>query len=89
MDKGWTVEVAFDWASMSPQAVGVSCPPRHDDVRRVNMSRLHRNREKTCGFDWTWSRQGIYSMHVPEMHGYVRFSEAVVGATKDSLETGA
>jgi hypothetical protein len=81
VDKGWTVEVAFDWASMKPQAVGISCPPSHGDIWRVNMSRLHRNREKSFGFDWTWSRQGIYSMHVPEMYGRVEFSEKEVGAT--------
>jgi len=46
------------------------------------MSRLVRDRERTWGLDWTWSCQGIYSMHMPEMYGYVQFSEKVVGTAK-------
>ena len=79
IDKGWTVEIAFDWESMAPQAIGMSCPPKHGDQWRVNMSRLLRDRERTWGFDWTWSCVGIYSMHVPEMYGFVQFSDKVVG----------
>jgi hypothetical protein len=81
VDKGWSVEIAFDWESMAPQALGVSCPPQHGDQWRVNMSRVQRNREQTLtNCDWVWSRQGIYNMHVPEMYGYVEFSEEEVGA---------
>jgi len=85
VDKGWTVEIAFDWESMTPQAIGVRCPPKHGDQWRVNFSRVHRDRVKTDGFDWTWSRQGIYNMHVPEMFGYVQFSETVVGQGVDEF----
>ena len=84
-DKGWTIEIAFDWESMAPQAIGVSCPPGHGDQWRVNMSRVHRDREKTFIHDWTWACQGIGSMHVPEMYGYVQFSETVVGTGVDEF----
>lgn len=43
-DKGWTIEMAFDWKSMAPQCIGVSYPPKHGDQWRVNMSRMHRER---------------------------------------------
>ena len=86
VDKGWTLELAFDWESMAPQAIGVSCPPKHGDQWRVNMSRVQRNREQTLtGCDWTWSCQGIYNMHVPEMFGYVQFSETAVGTGFDEF----
>jgi hypothetical protein len=80
VDKGWTVEIAFDWKSMVPQCIGVSCPPEHGDTWRVNMSRVHRDREQTFIHDWTWTCQGMGSMHVPEMYGFVEFSEQEVGS---------
>ena len=87
VDKGWTVEIAFDWKSMAPHCIGVSCPPQHGDQWRVNMSRVNRNREGTLtDSDWVWSRQGIYNMHVPEMYGHVQFSETVVGTEYESFQ---
>ena len=35
--------------------------------------------------DWTWSCQGLGSMHVPEMYGYVQFSDTVVGTAVDEF----
>jgi hypothetical protein len=77
--KYWTVEAAFDWASMKAQCAGVACPPLSGDQWRVNFSRVECDRERTYGFDWTWSCQGVYNMHVPEMWGWVQFSDKVVG----------
>lgn len=85
VDKGWSVEIAFDWKSMAPQAIGVSCPQKHGDQWRVNMSRVHRDRKDAFTHDWTWSCQGLGSMHVPEMYGYVQFSETVVGTAEDEF----
>ena len=86
VDKGWTVEIAFDWESMAPQAIKMSCPPKHGDQWRVNMSRVQRNREHTLtDCDWTWSCQRIYNMHVPEMYGCVQFSETVAGQGVDEF----
>ena len=70
VDKGWSVEIALDWKSMAPQAIGVSCPQKHGDQWRVNMSRVHRDREDTFTHDWTWSCQALGSMHVPAMYRY-------------------
>ena len=63
VDKGWSVEIAFDWKSMAPQAIGVSCPQKHGDQWRVNISRVHRDRKDAFTHDWTWSCQGLGSMH--------------------------
>ena len=49
------------------------------------MSRVHRDREDSFTHDWTWSCQGLGSMHVPEMYGYVQFSETVVGTAVDEF----
>jgi hypothetical protein len=78
-DRGWSAVIAFDYESMRDNAPGAHFPPGDGDVWRVNMSRLVRDRERTWGKDWTWSCMGIYSMHVPEMYGFVQFSEKVVG----------
>lgn len=83
VDRGWTIEMAFDWKSMAPQCIGVSCPPSHGDQWRVNMSRVHRIRGGQHTMDWTWTCQGIGSMHVPEMYGYVQFSERTVGTGEE------
>ncbi len=77
--RGWSVVIAFDHASMRAQAPGANFPPKDGDVWRVNISRLVRDRERTWGRDWTWSCMGIYNMHVPELYGYVQFSEKIVG----------
>ena len=79
-DKSWSAVIAFDYASMRSNAPGSSFPPVNGDVWRVNLSRLVRDRANTwTGKDWTWSRMGIYSMHIPELYGYVQFSQETVG----------
>ena len=83
VDQGWTVEIAFDFESMKPQCIGVACPPRSGDQWRVNMSRVDQDRERTYGFDWTWSCVGVYSMHIPELYGYVQFSDKPVGTGEE------
>ncbi|MBM3263843.1 MAG: hypothetical protein FJY97_10525 [candidate division Zixibacteria bacterium] len=85
-DRGWTVEIAFDMKSMAPHCIGATCPPKHGDQWRVNMSRVNRNREGTLtDSDWVWSRQGIYNMHIPEMYGIVQFSDKPVGTGYDTF----
>lgn len=84
-DKYWSVEIAFDFASMVPYCVGTPCPPKPGDQWRINFSRVERDREGTYGFDWTWSCQGVYNMHVPEMWGWVQFSDKVVGTGYDAF----
>ncbi len=82
-DKGWTAVIAFDYDSMRSNAPKVNFPPKNGDVWRVNLSRLIRDRANTwTGKDWTWSRMGIYSMHIPELYGYVQFSDQTVGTAR-------
>ena len=88
-DHGWTVEIALDWASMAPQALGMSCPPRHGDQWRLNMCRVHRDRGERVAWNWVWSTHGIHNMHVPEMFGTVQFSETVVGRAIDPFREGS
>ena len=53
----------------------------------VNLSRLERDRANTwTGKDWTWSCVGVYSMHIPELYGYVQFSDQVVGTAPVPFE---
>ena len=84
-DRGWSAVIAFDYESMKTHAPGTHFPPRNGDVWRVNLSRLVRDRERTWGKDWTWSCVGIYSMHVPEMYGFVQFSEKEVGTAREAF----
>ena len=79
VDRGWSAMIAFDYESMKANAPGAHFPPQDGAVWRVNLSRLVRDRERTWGLDWTWSCPGIYSMHVPEMYGFVQFSNKDVG----------
>ena len=51
----------------------------------MNISRVHRDRMDSFTHDWTWSCQGLGSMHVPEMYGYVQFSDTVVGTAVDEF----
>ncbi|MBM3265093.1 MAG: carbohydrate-binding family 9-like protein [candidate division Zixibacteria bacterium] len=83
VDKGWSAVIAFDYSSMMAQAPKCNFPPKDGDVWRVNLSRLVRDRANTwTGKDWTWSRVGIYSMHVPELYGFVQFSDRPVGSAR-------
>ena len=84
VDGGWTVEVAIPWASMAEYA-GTDCPPKAGDAWRVNFSRVewefdyhkggYLRREGPPCDNWVWSPQGVVNMHVPEMWGYVDFSD--------------
>jgi len=89
-DEYWTVEFAFPWSSLAEYA-GTDCPPKAGDRWRINFSRVEyghkivdgryqRDAHKTGGgnhpeANWVWSPQGKINMHIPEMWGYVRFSE--------------
>jgi hypothetical protein len=86
-DRGWTAVIAFDYESMEANAPTAHFPPQDGDVWRVNLSRLVRDRANTwTGKDWTWSCVGVYSMHIPELYGYVQFSDQVVGTARVPFE---
>jgi hypothetical protein len=82
-DRGWTVEMAFPWKAFASRAPVER--PRPGDEWRVNFSRVEWRVEirdgkyvKVPGLkedNWVWSPQGLIDMHVPEMWGYVRFTD--------------
>ena len=83
-DRGWTVEVAIPWTAMLEYA-GCDCPPKGGDAWRVNFSRVewewdyhqggYLRREGVPCDNWVWSPQGEINMHIPEMWGFVDFSD--------------
>lgn len=93
-DRGWSVEVAIPWTSMSKYA-GTDCPPKPGDRWRVNFSRVewefdeykggYLRREGVPCDNWTWSPQGVINMHEPDMWGYVQFSDITVGEGQDEF----
>ena len=88
VDRGWTAEVAIPWTAMVRYA-GTACPPRPGDAWRVNFSRVeyefdfykggYLRSDRTPCDNWVWSPQGAVNMHIPEMWGYVEFSDTVAG----------
>jgi hypothetical protein len=88
VDRGWTIELALPWATLSKLSRR-SAPPQDGDQWRVNFSRvqwrfdvvdgqyrrLRDNRED----NWVWSPQWVINMHRPETWGYVQFSTAAPG----------
>lgn len=84
VDRGWSVEIAFPWASLAGLTEG-ACPPRSGDVWRVAFGRVHwaRNRVggdplEDCAMS-VWAPQGAFNMHIPEKWGYVTFSSEAAG----------
>ncbi len=83
-DRGWTVEIAFPWASLAGLTDG-HCPPRDGDIWRMNFGRVHWDREKVggdhledCGMS-VWVPPGAFNMHIPENWGFVQFSDSIPG----------
>ena len=82
VDERWTVEIAFPWQCFAASG-GMPCPPRLNDVWRVNFSRVEWQTSVVNGRyvkvpgipedNWVWSPQGVIDMHQPEQWGYVRF----------------
>lgn len=77
-DKGWTVEIAIPWTSLTILAKGDNrnLPPLEGDVWRMDFSRF--NTKKGSDGDsggWAWSSHGVWDSHVPECFTYIRFAE--------------
>jgi hypothetical protein len=86
-DKGWTVEMAIPFRSVSlgnsPQI------PQEGTLWRINFSRVEWDTEVKEGkylkktgangrhlpeHNWVWSPQGLVDMHYPERWGYLKFT---------------
>ncbi len=81
-DRGWSVELALPWKTLSEYA-HKAAPPKDGDEWRVNFSRVewqheivggkYRKVPNTKEDNWVWSPQSVVDMHRPEMWGIVRF----------------
>lgn len=99
-DSGWTLEVAMPW-SVLKECAYKQTPPLSGDQWRINFSRVewqvqvkNGNYQKIINpktgkpfpeDNWVWSPQGIINMHYPEMWGFVQFSSAIAGTSKDKF----
>jgi len=77
-DKGWTVEIAIPWSSLTILAQGDkrSLPPLSGDTWRMDFSRF--NVKKGSHNDaggWAWSPHGVWDSHVPECFTYIKFAD--------------
>ncbi len=74
-DKGWTVELAIPWKSLSLLADGRALPPANDDVWRMDFSRFNKKKHHTNDSGgWAWSAHGVWDSHVPECFTRIKFS---------------
>ena len=96
IDNGWTVEVAIPWSVLTE--VNRGRIPEPGSQWRVNFSRVQWQTEVIDGEyvkktdpetgqelpedNWVWSPQGVIDMHLPEMWGFVQFSESPAGSNE-------
>ena len=100
IDKGWSVEVAIPWQSLS-EITRLPVPPKNGNQWRVNFSRVQWKTEALEGKyqkqkdtvsgknlsedNWVWSPQRAIAMHEPEYWGLVSFSDVIVGTQHVSI----
>jgi hypothetical protein len=91
IDKGWTVEMAIPFKSISIGNEIIA--PQEGDLWRINFSRVEWDTDIHDGkyvkqtengmpkreHNWVWSPQGVIDMHYPERWGYLQFSKNVTG----------
>ena len=96
-DKKWTVEIVFPLSAYAE----LKAKPADGVQWRVNFSRVEWQVEKVDGSyqkkinpktgtaypedNWVWSPQGVINMHLPEMWGFVQFSDHISGEGKVSF----
>ncbi len=98
IDKGWSVEIAWPWKSLTELSYG-AVPPKDGDQWRINFSRVEWEHEIVEGKyrkvkgkaedNWVWSPQGVIDMHRPERWGIVQFSAAKPGAAALRVDPSA
>ena len=89
LDNKWSIEIAIPWFALHKLA-SANVYPADGDQWRVNFSRvdwpvntndvnyekkLNKNGKELPESNWVWSPTGRINMHMPEMWGYVQFSE--------------
>jgi hypothetical protein len=87
-DRGWSVEIALPWKSLS-EIAGCPSPPHEGNQWRIDFSRVEWHTIVENGKyvrvpgkpedNWVWSPQGVIDMHRPWTWGYVQFTEAPFG----------
>jgi hypothetical protein len=99
-DRGWTVELAIPWDPIT-EAAREQRAPRGGEQWRINFSRVdwdvgvvdgaYRKRMNPATSrplperNWVWSPQGAINMHMPEMWGFVQFSDRTVGTGRETF----
>ena len=88
-DRFWSVEIAIPWSTLRELAFKKNIPSNGDQWR-VNFSRVdwtmendgnsyQKSKDKTGKImpenNWVWSPTGRINMHMPELWGYVEFSD--------------
>lgn len=98
IDKKWTVEIAFPLDAFEFNSGN---PIKDGAQWRINFSRVEWQTVVTNGKyekkinpktkksfpedNWVWSPQGEIAMHIPEMWGFLQFSEKKVGTGTDKF----
>ncbi len=86
IDKGWSVEIAFPWASLA-DVTDRPLPPSDGDQIRIGFSRVewqheivdrqYRKVPGTAEDNWVWTPTGVIDMHRPERWGVLQFSDRI------------
>ncbi|MFC1608493.1 SUMF1/EgtB/PvdO family nonheme iron enzyme, partial [Candidatus Latescibacterota bacterium] len=98
-DEGWTLEVAIPWKSLQETSRKLENIARNGYYFRVGFSRVEYNwprdvwpitnwQNRGSNWDWTWTPNLAYDMHVPECWGRVIISERTVLDYKDKKLEG-
>jgi hypothetical protein len=77
IDKGWTLEIAIPWSSLSLLANGRSIPPQNGDIWRIFLGRFQKlmvsGKEIQPHPAMALSSHGIYDTHLPEKWSKIEF----------------
>lgn len=83
VDRGWTVEMAFPWASLAFLFDGRTLPPGEGETLRCDFSRFQAVRvhgkllPENPG--WSLNPHGVYDSHIPESFSVVHFTQKTAG----------
>ena len=99
-DKGWSLEIALPMKDIA-DGTGIAVPPKNGDQWRINFSRVEWKTESKDGLykklinpktnkpfpedNWVWSPQCAINMHMPEMWGFLQFSDKIVGTSEEKF----